>query len=150
RHVRNWAIAHISDVGGLDKFFFCNRAPAAERRSRLAREARAERRSAARGERLHAPRVADEGSHHGDAAQEENALRDMHAVRTQIQVAGDCPAAREGGAELLGADQDRRAQHGEHTLPDDPAIAAGAYRAVHVFILWAAIWAKGLAESRLA
>src|SRR5262249_9189290 len=80
----------------------------------------------------------------------ENALRDVHAVGTQIQVAGDRPAAREGGAEHLGADQDCRAQHGQHTLPRDPAIAAGACRAVHVFILWAAIWAKGLAESRLA
>src|SRR4029453_6894400 len=32
RHVRNWAIAHISDVSALDKNFFCHEAPAADRR----------------------------------------------------------------------------------------------------------------------
>src|SRR6516165_12420 len=57
--------------------------------------------SAAGGERLDAPGVADERDHDGDAAGEEDSLRDVYAVRPQIQVAGDRPAAGKGGAEDL-------------------------------------------------
>src|SRR5258708_25580326 len=91
--------------------------------------------SAAGGERLYAPGVADERDHDGDAAGEEDALHDVHAVRPQIQVAGDRPAAGKGGAEHLGADQDRRAEDGQHVLPRNPAIAVGVFSAAHGMVL---------------
>src|SRR5262245_33915037 len=86
----------------------------AETRARAV-ELWAKARSAAGGERLHATRVADEGRHDGDAADEENALHHMHAIWAQIQVAGDGPTAGKGGAEHLGADQNRRAEDRKST-----------------------------------
>src|ERR687888_1868661 len=74
RHVRNWAIAHISDVGGLDKIFFLLPAPATDGWADPLAKVALECRSAACGERLHAPGVADEGGHHRHAAQKEDAL----------------------------------------------------------------------------
>src|SRR5262245_38488032 len=88
-------------------------------------------RSAAGGERLYATGVADEPGHDCDAAEEEDALHHVHAVRAQIHVAGDGPAAGKGGAEHLGTDQNRRAEHGEHVLPSDPVSPAGARGVVH-------------------
>src|SRR5260370_38212510 len=84
--------------------------------------------STAGGERLYATGVADEGDHDGDAADEEDALHHMHAVRAQIQVAGDRPATGEGGAENLRADQNGRAEHRQYVLPGDLASRRGARR----------------------
>ena len=38
-----------------------------------------------------------------------------------VKQVGEGPAGGEGGAEHLGADQDRRAEHGQHVEPDDAA-----------------------------
>src|SRR5260370_26730177 len=106
--------------------------------------------STAGGERLYATGVADEGDHDGDAADEEDALHHMHAVRAQIQVAGDRPATGEGGAENLRADQNRRAEHGQYVLPADLASLAGARWAVHATApMRAAICAIGSPHSSL-
>src|SRR4051812_37575370 len=75
------------------------------------------------GERLYQLRVTNERNHHKHAEQEEQALRDVYAVFAEIKQIGDGPAAGEGGAEHLGADQDRRAHHREHVDPDDLAAA---------------------------
>src|SRR5262249_50478004 len=147
RHVRNWAIAHISDVYALDKNFFRLRSPLAARRDAGRASPRARASSAAGGEGLDAPGVADERDHDGDAAGEEDALHDVHAVRPEIQVAGDRPAAGKGGAEHLGADQDRRTEHGQHVLPRDPAIAGGVLFAAHGITPAGAISAKAWTES---
>src|SRR5260221_3564681 len=106
--------------------------------------------SAAGGERLYATGVADERDHDGDAADEEDALHHMHAVRAQIQVAGDRPATGEGGAENLLADQNRRAEHGHYVLPGDLASLAGARWAAHASApIGCAICANGASESSL-
>src|SRR5260370_7133249 len=106
--------------------------------------------SAAGGERVYAMGVADERDHDGDAADEEDALHHMHAVRAQIQVAGDRPATGEGGAETLRADQNRRAEHGQYVLPGDLASLAGARWAVHASApMRGAICANGSSESSL-
>src|SRR3989442_13834591 len=76
RHVRNWAIAHISDVQALDKNFFRASPSLADRRSSGWASASARASSAAGGERLDASGVADERDHDGDAAGEEDALHD--------------------------------------------------------------------------
>src|SRR5215468_10765972 len=115
----------------LTRIFFRSRSPLAALRRAERAALRAKASSAAGGEGLDASGVADERDHDGDAAGEEEALHDMHAVRPQIQVAGDRPAAGKGGAEDLGADQDRRAEHGQHVLPRDPAIAGGVLFAAH-------------------
>src|SRR6266436_7452790 len=106
--------------------------------------------SAAGGERLYATGVADERDHDSDAADEEDALHHMHAVRAQIQVAGDRPATGEGGAENLRADQNGRAEHGQYVLPGDLASLAGARWAVHASApMGGAICANGSSESSL-
>src|SRR5512132_3199213 len=77
RHVRNWAIAHISDVYALDKNFFRLRSTLAARRDAARASPRARASSAAGGEGLDASGVADERDHDGDAAGEEDALHDV-------------------------------------------------------------------------
>ena len=73
--------------------------------------------SVGRGERLDAARGADELHHHNDAAQHEHAVEDARAKRAEREQVGDRPAAGESRAEYLDADQDRRADDGEHVLP---------------------------------
>ena len=50
-------------------------------------------------------------------------LQDVDAVAAKLEVeqVGEGPAGGEGGAEHLGADQDRGAEHGQHVEPDDAA-----------------------------
>jgi len=81
--------------------------------------------------RAYALGVADERYHDGDAAEEEDALHDVLAIDSQIQIAGNRPAAGKRGAEHFRADQDRRADHGQHVLPQDSAIAAAGGLTVH-------------------
>ena len=61
--------------------------------------------------------------HDGDAAEEEDALQDVRAVAPRSKQVGERPAGGEGGAEHLGANQDRRADHGQHVVPVDAAVA---------------------------
>src|SRR5947207_9932690 len=71
RHVRNWAIAHISDARSYYKNFFRigsgepNRADASVNAASIAHE------SSAAGEGFDTPRVANESGHHGDTAEKE-------------------------------------------------------------------------------
>src|SRR5580704_16064286 len=81
-------------------------------------------RSAFGPERLDLLGVAHERDHHGNAEHEEDALENMDAVSPELEQIGDRPAAREGGAEDFGADQDGGAHHREHVLPEN-ALAAG-------------------------
>src|SRR6516225_199576 len=76
-------------------------------------------------EGLDALSVANEREHDRKAAEEEQPLHDMHAVRPEIEKVGYCPAAGESGAEHLGANQDRRADHGQQVLPCNPTATAG-------------------------
>src|SRR5882724_10390263 len=88
-------------------------------------------RRSARGERLDALRVEDEAHHHGDTAEEEDALEDVHAVLADAEQVAERPAGREGGAEHLGADQDRGADDGQHVEPVDAAARGLLYGGVH-------------------
>ena len=81
--------------------------------------------SVGRGERLDAARGADELHHHRDAAQHEHAVEQARAERADREQVGDRPASGESRAEYLDTDQDRRADDGEHVLPDDAAGALG-------------------------
>ena len=151
RHVRNWAIAQISDMDAHYKKFFEN--------ARAQSIADADRRGATCvvTVRRRQPRVAKGSTRCAlrrnaiitrDAADEEQALRDVLAVESQIQIAGDRPAAGKRGAEHLGADQDRRADHGQHVLPQNPGGCCGSVcRSWRGSLLAGAISAKAMAES---
>src|SRR3974390_2853440 len=76
---------------------------------------------AAPGEGLDAPRIAYECDHDRNTAEKEQPLHDEDAIGPEVEQVADRPAAGKGGAEDLRADQDRGAQHGEHTRPTDPA-----------------------------
>src|SRR5450756_1942813 len=106
-------------------------------------------RSALGEERLDRSGVAHERDHHGDAADEENGLKDMDAVDSELEQIGDRPAARKGGAEHLGADQDGSAHDREHVEPDNP-LAAGCDGCLgHGFLFAAAMSLNSSAGSSL-
>ena len=66
-------------------------------------------------------RVAHEADHHGDAENEKEDLQRVDALVAEPEQVGERPAAREGGAEHLGADQHRGAEHRDDASPHDPA-----------------------------
>src|SRR5262245_46840397 len=89
------------------------------------RRASARAASAARREGLDPHRVAYEGRHHEHADEEEHDLQRVDAVVAEPDQARDRPAAGEGSAEHLGADQDRGAQDRGDVLPQDPPRSLG-------------------------
>src|SRR6516225_10977863 len=80
----------------------------------------------ARGEGLDALSVANKRDNDGKAAEQEQPLHDVHAVRPEIEKIGDCPAAGESSAKHLGANQNRRADHGQQVLPCNSTATAEA------------------------
>ncbi len=82
-----------------------------------------------RGERLDSHAVAHEGDHHRDAAGEEDHLEHVDADVAEAHEVGERPAAGEGGAEHLGADQHGSTEHRDDALPHDAA--AGGSRLRH-------------------
>src|SRR5450759_1191818 len=70
-------------------------------------------------------RGAHELHHDGDATEHEQAVEDSLPDAAEVEQSGERPAAGEGGAEHLGADQDGGADHGDDVEPDDAAVASG-------------------------
>ena len=89
RHVRNWAIRHISDLTRCQEKIRTREKNlgASERAAMRSRGARRAASLSPRGERLDALRGADEGDHDGDAAGEEQALQDVLAVGRRVRAA---------------------------------------------------------------
>src|SRR5690606_17542550 len=106
------------------------------------------RRLRAAEERLRELRLAQEGEHDEHAADEQQALQYPGSGLVDSDQHAERPAGREGAAEHLGADQDRRADDGDDARPGDGASCGGGGTHGGVSLLTPAMSPKTSARSR--
>src|SRR5208283_2829338 len=122
---RNWAISELSYSAALSSVLLLTKRysgflPGAHRSGAASGGSSVRRR-----ERLDAARGADELHHDDDTGQHEQPVENARANRAEREQVGDRPAAGKGGTEHFGADQNRRADHRQHVLPEDAPRALG-------------------------